>query len=201
MSREEEIRRHYQPRIAPHRDSHDVLDWASETSQFVRFDVLLREVQLQGRSILDVGCGLGDLWGYLQRREVYADYTGVDILPEMVAEATRRHPGAQFACENVFADPAPEHLRRDVVFCSGMFNLNLGNNLQFVPGALRRFVQLADTHVVFNMLHHRTPEQPPRYFYYDPDRVLEILDALPCRARLVDDYLPNDFTVVCEITR
>jgi hypothetical protein len=51
--------------------------------------------------------------------------------------------------------------------------------------------------VVFNLLHVRTEIQDDHYAYYEPAEVLQSLLQLPCQVTLLDDYLPNDFTVIC----
>jgi len=200
MSRKKRIRDHYGPRIVPGRDHHEILDWASAASQEVRFRVLVENVPLEGASLLDVGAGLGDLWAYLKRRGVKANYTGVDILEDMARAARQRHGDARFVCADLF-DPAAECPFAagsfDVVFCSGTFNLNLGNNLQFVPAALSRLIPLSRRWVVFNMLHCRARGPDRRYFYYDPEEVVAMVRPYGCEVRVVDDYLANDFTVVC----
>jgi SAM-dependent methyltransferase len=197
LDRTRAIRAYYEPRIIPGRASHEVLDWASASSQQERFRVLVDNVELAGRSLLDVGSGLGDLLAYLRRQEVEADYTGVDLVEKMVHQARQRFPNGRFLQADVFADPCPLAETWDVVFCSGMLNLNLGNNEQFLPRALARFVALADEVVVFNLLHQRMADQQHLYQYNDPGRVGRILADLPVEARLVDDYLPNDFTFIC----
>lgn len=192
------IRAHYEHRISPERESFDVLDWASAASQQARFEVLLRNVRLAGRSILDVGCGLGDLAAFLAERNAGADYTGVDVLAKMVDAARLRVPAARFVQADIFAgqDVAPG--RFDVVFGSGIFNLDLGNNARFLAAALPRMLELARGHVVFNCLHIRGPLLEPGYFSCDPNEVLALIPPAAGRVRLLDDYLPNDFTILCE---
>ncbi|MCY2929093.1 MAG: class I SAM-dependent methyltransferase [Planctomycetota bacterium] len=193
------IRDHYRPRIQSGRPHFDVLDWADEESQLARFAVLADNVPLAGRTLLDVGCGLGDLLGYLQRRGLAADYTGVDIVPEMVAAARRMHPDGQFLCADVFG-PTPLSLSKtpDVVFCSGTFNLDLGNSMGFLARALPRLLALTQRVLVFNLLHVRTVSKYDQCVYHDPQDVLDLLSPLGVRARVIDDYLHNDFTVLCE---
>ena len=192
------IRAHYDHRISPDRPNYDVLDWASEASQLARFKVLDENVDLAGRSLLDVGCGLGDLLAYLESRNLSAAYTGADLLEKMVQAARQRHPQGRFVCADVFGRDNPfADSSFDVVFCSGIFNLNLGNNEQFLAAALARLMELSRDYVVFNLLHARELQRDATYAYYHPDTVRTILDALPCSYRLLDDYLPNDFTVIC----
>ena len=102
MNRKKRIHRHYKNRISPKRENYDVLDWASAESQQERFAVLTREIDVAGKSLLDVGCGLGDLWDYLKDHHLGVDYTGVDILDEMVRVAERMHPDGRFIQADMF---------------------------------------------------------------------------------------------------
>ncbi len=191
------IRGHYEPRFDRPRENYDVLDWASAASQHERFEVLLREVPLAGLSLLDIGCGLGDLKALLDERGLEVDYTGTDVLECMVDACRKRFPDGRFIHANVFAGDDVPPGAFDVVFVSGVFNLDLGNNMAFLPTALRRMLEMARQYAVFNLLHRRMTTPDTRYFTYEPADVLAILADMPCRARLVDDYLPNDFTIVC----
>ena len=197
MDRRDAIRRHYEPRISPHRESHDILDWADRAAQRARFAVLADHVALAGRSLLDVGCGLGDLWGYLKERGVEAEYTGVDLLDSMLDLARRHYPHATFVAGDPFTeDPFPGR-RFDVVFGSGVFNLDLGNNMEFLAWGVPRLWALAGEHLVFNLLHRRAAHHYDHCFYYDPHEVLAVLSGMDLSAAVIDDYLPNDFTVLC----
>jgi len=197
------IGRHYEPRLAAGRANYDILDWASPQSQRARFEALARHVELAGRSLLDIGCGLGDLLGFLRGRRIDVRYTGVDILDKMVAAARERHPDGLFVHADIFhptpaADrPVFEPASFDVTFCSGAFNLNLGNNEQFLPHAVAEMVRLARHAAVFNLLHHRTKSQDDTYFYFDPKKIPSLTKGLDVTVQVVDDYLHNDFTVIC----
>lgn len=199
MSRKRRILRHYEPRIRPGRENFDILDWASADSQRLRFSVLLRNVDLRARTLLDVGCGLGDLWAYLKSQSIDTHYTGVDISQKMLQAARARHPDGRFLHGDPFAQEnglfAPKAF--DVVFASGVFNLNLGNNDLFLPEAIARMMDLAKTCVVLNLLHNRTRYKDHHYAYYGPADVQEKIRPIGWQIRLVDDYLANDFTLIC----
>lgn len=166
----------------------------------MRFSVLTSHVDLRGKRLLDVGCGLGDLWAFLGGRGSCVDYVGVDLLEDMVLEGRRRNPGAKLICADVFSPDCDELFQPqsfDVVFCSGMLNLELGNNDTFVPRALGRMFELAREALVFNLLHKRVTPSSGEFHPFKPEEVLGMLRDLPCDAQIIDDYLPNDFTVVC----
>jgi ubiquinone/menaquinone biosynthesis C-methylase UbiE len=197
MSQHGRIQRHYQRCIQRGGPNFDRLDWASQDSQHARFDVLTRAVDLSGKSLLDVGCGLGDLASYLAEHHIDATYTGVDIVDEMLRQARDAHPTLAFTKADVFGDASPfSPASFDVVFCSGTLNLDLGNNLEFVQAALPAMLRLAKQTLVVNFLHHRVPPVEQGYFCYDPQAMIAILQPLASSVTLIDDYLPGDFTLL-----
>jgi len=46
--------------------SYESLNWESQISQYARFEVLLSIGEFEGKKLLDVGCGLGDLLKYIK---------------------------------------------------------------------------------------------------------------------------------------
>jgi hypothetical protein len=60
-------------------------------------------------------------------------------------------------------------------------------------------LELSGEYMVVNLLHARSEMRYPHCAYYDPDAVMKILEPMPCTVRLIDDYLPNDFTLICSV--
>jgi len=61
---------YYEGLLVKHGDSPLALDWNSRESQRLRYDIL-KELFVYGKkgagvSVLDVGCGFGDLYGYFR---------------------------------------------------------------------------------------------------------------------------------------
>jgi SAM-dependent methyltransferase len=195
------IESHYLPRIHDTETNSAILDWESVEAQELRFDALIRSIDLSGKSLLDVGCGLGDLHTFLTRRGIKVDYLGIDLLPEMISTARLRNPGVAFRDLDLFRNPDSIERTFDVVFCSGIFNLNLGNNHAFLEEALEVFFRLANEAVVFNLLHKRSPDPDHHYFYFTPDEVIPKVWPYSDDIRILDDYLANDFTVAVRLNR
>ncbi len=197
------INDHYVRRIHPQKAGFDVLDWGSREAQVTRFETLLSIIQrnptvmaAESLRVLDVGCGLTDLHTFFASSEFPVDYLGVDITLPVLMEAKRRHPGRKILQTDVFTDAPFAEKTFDVIFCSGIFNLKLGNNDRFAAYALEQLIPLSKHLVVANFLHQRTSRKYPHCFYYDPDELQKTLEKLPCQAEVVDDYLENDFTIV-----
>lgn len=91
----------------------DACLWSPE-SQRGRLEEIVAALRPQpGESLLDFGCGTGELVRYLPGG---IEYVGVDWSPGMLARASREHPGYRFQ----------QHLpaAADLVACAGPFNLS-----------------------------------------------------------------------------
>ena len=196
MSEKEAVRAHYLPRINFNAPGYDVCDWGSQYTQEKRFGVLVEHVPLAPHTfLLDVGCGVGDLWGYLQQRGIVCDYLGVDLLPEMVDEARRRHPEAQFLTFDLFG-PAVPPVWCEVAFCSGMLNLAHDEPMYHLSCVLRRLQQITSRAVMVNLLDAEVQDPGPVYQTHMPEDVLNVCQAAGWRQEIIKGYLPNDFTLL-----
>lgn len=185
------------PRIEAAVEDYQVLGWENQDSQFKRFSVLNSIVE-KGMSLLDVGCGLGNLLDYFELYNHHIDYTGVDIMKRMVDMALKKRPSGNFHVADIFNEDIFSDKKFSIVYSSGIFNIDLGNNEDFLLRALKKFDELSSSFIVFNLLHKRSTDKEYGYFYCDPDKTRAlILDYFPeFRVKIADDYLTNDFTVI-----
>jgi SAM-dependent methyltransferase len=180
------------------------LSFSSTDTQRVRFGALaevLPEDSGAAFSLLDVGCGFGDLYDYLRERGYTGmRYTGLDIMPEFVAHATSAHPDAVFLAGDFLSLALPE-LRYDFVLSSGALNLvseRFPDHYEFVFAMVDRMFGAATTGVAFNLLSRdgmRYFPRDPRFFYCDPQHILTHCRR-QCPASVLDhDYLSYDFAI------
>jgi len=94
MKKIEIIKSFYEPKIGSALPDFEILGWESAEAQKYRFDAFIKNINLEGLSILDVGCGLGNLLEHLTEENISVKYTGVDILPGMIAHALQDVLGA-----------------------------------------------------------------------------------------------------------
>lgn len=169
------------------------LGWASREAQERRFEVLAEIGSLSGTRVLDVGCGLGDLYGHLRARQIQVSYTGYDLLPEMVERASRSYPEARFVVRDVLQGLGTE--RFDYIVSSGAFNIDFGGfgcNVKAVQRLLREMYAACTRGVAINFL---SSARDPIFYRYDPDALKAFCQTFcPC-VQLRQDYLPNDFTL------
>lgn len=72
--------------------------WRSPEAQLLRFEVMMELIRFDGCTILDIGCGDGEMAAHLSEREVrYGRYIGIDAVNEMIEHARQRDlPQAEF---------------------------------------------------------------------------------------------------------
>jgi trans-aconitate methyltransferase len=191
------IRDHYEQRLDADTPGFQAADWADRDSQIARFGAMTDHVDLAGKRLVDIGCGVGDLLAFLQDRKIECEYLGIDLLESVIIEAQRRHPDASFLAGDIFAPGITLPRPVDVIFASGVFNLDMGNNREFLPNAIDRLGQLAGEAIAFNLLHARTPDQSDYCVYWDPKDIFDMFTTQEATITIIDDYLPNDFTVIC----
>lgn len=185
-----------------------VLDWESQEAQEMRFKTLLEHFDIRKSVLLDVGSGLGHLAEYIDKRNIDVYYIGIDIMPEMIERAkqkTFKNINPQFMTLDFFKNSDIED-DFDYIYSSGIFNLNLGNNEEFLKNAVKDFLIAARKGVCFNLLDISCKEKyGDKYYYYQKEEVLKIVNDIinqlniKCNIRISDEYLSNDFSVFIDI--
>ena len=200
MERIEIIKSFYESNMNKGLPDYTILGWENEEAQRLRFEILASSVNLKGKSILDVGCGTGSLLEYLILKGIEVSYTGVDILESMIEVAINKFPDGNFICTDIFKQNYFKKKSFDVVFSSGIFNLNLGNNEEFLIKALKIFLNLSKEAAVFNLLHQKSPDKEHKFYYYSPDDIIKAIEKIQTysiKINIIENYLNNDFTVIC----
>ncbi len=200
----QKIRRYYSNRVHPCLQGFQILSWSSREAQYDRFqvlpDILQQHFPLDFRlSLLDVGCGLAELAQFLLKSRREIDYRGCDITENILREARRRSPELHLDCCDIFQEQSPYPPESfEVVYSSGIFNLELGNNDAFALQGMIRMTQLARKLAVANFLHQRTKRKFSECHYFSPEELLDGLRQAGLQAVLHENYLENDFTIVCK---
>ena len=172
--------------------------WASPDTQAARFDAIRRLGGLDGKSVLDVGCGRADLLEFLLRRGVRpADYTGIEAVEELAAAAEDnclRWAGvpARVVRSDFLREPLRLFVAADVVVFSG--SLNTIDDGPFYT-ALRRAYEAAAARLVFNFLCSTYLAGADYLRWRRPEDVMKFARSMSRDVAALSDYLPGDCTV------
>jgi len=167
----------------------------TERSQIKRFSKLVEVGNLHGQSVLDVGCGFGDLFAYLESRGFEVDYTGFEITPAMAAGAVKKYPRLEGRIRifDVLTEDGGGVF--DYVISNGPLNVDLGNNEAVIVRFLQRCWGLARRGVAITMTSGWSRRPRPGTHYYDPAWVVAEAGKLTTNLRLDHTYLPHDFAL------
>lgn len=183
----------YDPAIEGY-GSHDVraLRWSEWEGQQERFRVLAGIGVADGASILDVGCGFGDLYQYLTDRLRNISYLGIDINPAMITVAERKYPDARFEVAD-FGEWNGETF--DWALASGAFSFKIPHYRDVYFRFIQKMFEHSVQGIAFNMLDSRFHIDDTIFATYDIEEVEAFGRGITPRVEVNNQYLRQDFTV------
>lgn len=171
--------------------------WADAKNQRIRFDVLTQILERFNNkipySILDVGCGLADLYKYFLQNNIAVEYTGIDIVTEFITIAQERYPEATFLTGNF--DTVRNDKKFDVIFASGALSFKIENYKEYYFAMIQEMYRTSKKAVAFNMLLQGKHLDDAEFATYDPNEVVDFCKTFCDNVEVYTDYLPMDFTV------
>lgn len=165
--------------------------WSDQGSQEIRFTILAQIGDLTNKSILDVGCGLGDLYLYLKHKFKAIDYTGIDIVPLMIKQAQQKFPDVNFI-QLDFNQYQGKKL--DYILASGALSYWFENYEEFYFKMIEKMFNQSKIAVGFNMLNSQRHPCGKIYATYSVPEVYEFCCGLTQKIVIYQDYSPSDFT-------
>jgi len=185
----------YRERLQTHGANIQALASGTEERRAIRFGVLAGIGELDGTSVLDIGCGLADFYAYLCERGLKVRYTGYDITPEFIELASKRFPEAHFEVRDVQTEGIPEKF--DYVVSSQTFNNRFlrDDNLLVMQDVLRLASAASQRGVAFDMITDHVDFREERLFYYSPEQMFRFAKTLTKRVLLRHDYPLYEFAL------
>jgi SAM-dependent methyltransferase len=184
---------HYTNSLRKHGDTPEGVQFSPEGQRF-RFEKLIQIADLRGARVLDVGCGLGHLFPFLEARVEGVRYTGVDIVPEAIAYAAAKYPCGHFVCQDITECPLENEF--DFALISGVFNNRIPDSWAFLKDLTRSAFSHCRKGLAFNFISTHVNFEDAAMAYYDPSEVLEhCIRELSPRVTLHHHYDRSDVAV------
>jgi hypothetical protein len=116
--------RPYLDAVRRHGAGFESLLWASPPAQAARFAALARWSEIDGRVVLDAGCGRADLLDYLLQQNIRpARYIGVEAVePLALAAESKNLPNASIVRGDFINNPELLDQQADVIIFCGSLN-------------------------------------------------------------------------------
>lgn len=184
----------YEQAARRHRGGFDSLLWASPRSQRTRFQAITRACELDGRSVLDAGCGRADLMGYLLEQKIFpADYIGLEGVGALADEAeAQKYPVTRILRGDFVLDPGKLFVGAEIVIFSG--SLNTLDDPAFYA-TLDRAIDATAHALVFNFLNTTALAGKDYLHWRRTEHVISHLRSRCNDIHTFSDYLAGDCTI------
>lgn len=171
--------------------------WDDAQKQIARFDEIYNFIGSGSESIIDIGCGNGELLSYIHKLGHTGSYSGIDVNENLITEAKERFKQYDFHLLNILEDGV--NFQADNTVISGLFNLNFGQDLEFIQKMLKKAYELSDKKLIFNAISTHVNYTDGSMFYIDPSKILDFcIEELSPIVTIRHGYLSHNYTVCVE---
>ncbi len=171
----------------------EALGWHDAENQRIRFEILSNIANLDGFTVMDVGCGHGDLYPFLREKYPTINYVGIDNNTSFLDIALERYGDDEQVRFLVGDFTGPEVPPADYVLCSGGLSYH-SKDPGFIKSSIEKLFRTCRYGFGFNLL-SKVKNPGGILVAYEPDEILNICRQMTTHVQLHDDYLPEDFTV------
>jgi SAM-dependent methyltransferase len=188
----ENILNKYNKRFLEFGGSPKTIGWPKKRHK-LRYHILLSHWDLEDTNILDFGCGFGDMFGYCKEKVINVNYSGIDINKLLVAEGVRKYPKINLKVRNAFDQGLENSV--DYIFSSGVHNMKIKNNEDFIKKTFELFDKFALKGFALNFLSSHVDYKETGLYYSDPSKILNLALSYSNKVFLNHSYMPYEFTI------
>lgn len=191
----EQTVKRYTGRYKEHRHGVKTLGWGSTEMQEYRFEQVLQKVDVNGKSLLDIGCGFGDLYNYVKKRgDELTNYVGWDITPDLIKDTLIKDEVTleiKDISQETISGPVA-----DVGVMLGLLNWkweNAEENYAYSKRLIKNALACVNETLVIDFLSTNYTDTYPVedfVFYHNPQKMLEFAFELSNNVELVHSYEP-----------
>lgn len=171
------------------------LGWTTSEGQQARFKVITDLLgDLSNKSLVDAGCGHGDLRGFLGNNFSKFSYIGIDQIANFLDIAIERYgnyPDTNFYLGDFYTAELP--LMDYVVACGALSYCC--TDPHFVLKAITKLFHTCKFALVFNLL-KKIETQEKIIMAYDPEIILAHCKTLSEHVVLKEGYFGEDYTIM-----
>lgn len=159
-----------------------------------RYEELTKIGDLNGASILDIGCGIGGFYDYCINDKGFCNikYKGIDIVDGMIELAKAKYPSAEFEVCNIL-DTKQNEMYDYVILC-GVFNVS--SDIQYMNEILSEAFHYCKKGLAFNFISSYANFYEEEISYHSPQDVfLFCVENLSRKIKMNHHYEKCDVSV------
>jgi len=172
-----ELQRHYSETFSLHGPTSMGVDWGSdEPSMLLRYKKMLAifDGSLSSKpSILDVGCGFGGLLEFSKKNDIDLDYTGVDVVANMIEWASINLNCGKFIHGDII--DYRFNCKFDYVVCNGILTQKMSVSSidmdLFSAKLIKKMYSLCRRGIAFNIMTTKVNYFSNNLYYRNPSEI------------------------------
>ena len=194
---------YYNKNVETAKEAYDANDWENPAQMYAQFDFLIEHVDLNGKTLLDVGAGNGLFFEFLAERGITPEKcTAIDIAEGQIEIVRQRFPDVTAIAADFFKYEFEESY--DIVTLFGVapclkFIFPDKDRVSALLRLLDRALRYSNVGVAVSFLNHNcyqmAEEENYEYVYYYPEEFCTLLSG----ARFDLSTVHNDLVTTCFI--
>jgi SAM-dependent methyltransferase len=173
------------------------LKWVSRKAAEQRYQEIASLVEFKNKSILDIGCGFGEIIPFILPSNGKLDYLGIDKVAEFIGAASKKYPKNRFIVGDYFSKPLKKKF--DIIIANGCLNANVRDNLGFRKRAIKVMFEHSNEAVIFNMSGGADPRKTAKrsnVWFASASEILRFCKTLTPKIIFRDHPARREFTAV-----
>ena len=192
------IKSFYNNNYDEYTNSIKTIGWSNKNDQNLRFSKLIQNLELNKKKILDVGCGFGDLFFFLEKKykKKNINYTGIDISNKIINHTKKiiknKTNKPKLVCGNFYGLKMKKY---DIILSSGSMSLNINLGYNDLEKMLRKMFNDCNYCITLNFLSSYSDYQLKKNQHFSPEKIFKIAKKISKKVNLIHDYDLYEFTV------
>ena len=147
-------------------------EWAAELRQTKMLEVI-KDLPKQPISLLDVGCGYGALAQTIKKCSININYSGIDVVEDMVQEAKKRNPDYSFKSVDFFEMDLGCY---DYVVCNGILTQKKSASTSemnlYAQDLIKKMFSICKYGIAFNVMNTHVNFFKDNLYYRNPSELM-----------------------------
>ena len=173
------LKLHYEECFKKFGATSEGIDWGNDINKlFIRYDKMLElfvNDKSVEKSLLDVGCGYAGFYEYIKNNQININYSGIDIVQEMIQHAKNKNPTIK---ELIYDDFLDFNFNKtyDYIICNGILTQKLEtSNMDmdiYANKLIKKMYQLSNKGIAFNIMTTKVNFFSNNLYYRNPSELM-----------------------------
>ena len=189
------LKKFYNQKFTLFGNSLKTIGWSNRNDQYLRFEKLIYNYNINNKTILDVGCGFGDFYKFLiLKRKINFKYIGLDISDKIIMEAKNKikRPNVTFINSDLLNF---KNNKIDYAISSGALTYNFKNSDEYAKKIIKKMYEISNISCSINFMSTYCDYKLKKNKHYSPEKIFKFSKSISRKVNLIHDYDLFEFTI------